>query len=129
MATTIRARLFGAVLAVALIALPGLLAAQTVRLRKESVKGGIDKSPINATIYKPEGAGPFPAIIVLHDCGGVNSKDQAWAKRLTTWGYVAVIVDSFGTRGTLSRSDSMSICPSLTNCSAQLSTKLQICTG
>jgi len=96
-------RLSGLVLAGALILAPSLLAAQTVRLQTETTSGAIDKALINATIYKPDGAGPFPAVIVLHDCGGVNSKDQAWAKRLTSWGYVAVIVDSFTTRGTLNR--------------------------
>ncbi|MCA0305507.1 MAG: dienelactone hydrolase family protein [Proteobacteria bacterium] len=74
-----------------------------MRLQTETTSGAIDKAPINATIYRPDGAGPFPAVIILHDCGGVNSKDQAWAKRLTTWGYVAVIVDSFSTRGTVNR--------------------------
>jgi dienelactone hydrolase len=52
------------------------------------------------TLYRPNGSGPFPAVIVQHGCGGVNNEqDRAWAKRLTEWGYVALIVDSFTNRG------------------------------
>jgi dienelactone hydrolase len=66
------------------------------------------KSPFGAPLkrgsigilYRPKGAGPFPAVIVQHGCGGVNNEqDRTWAKRLTEWGFVAMIVDSFTNRG------------------------------
>jgi len=50
-------------------------------------------------LYKPDGPGPFPAVVVLHGCNGVSPHMQAWAQRLNRWGYAAVVVDSFGPRG------------------------------
>jgi dienelactone hydrolase len=50
-------------------------------------------------IVKPEGVGPFPAVVLLHGCNGVIANYQTWARRLASWGYVALIVDSFGPRG------------------------------
>lgn len=54
---------------------------------------------IRSEIYRPQSEGPFPAVIVLHGCGGVDNHHHAWAKTLTSWGYVAAVVDSFGSRG------------------------------
>lgn len=48
----------------------------------------------------PAGAGPFPAVVLMHGCGGEADKlDQNWGARLQGWGYVALTVDSFGPRG------------------------------
>ncbi len=55
--------------------------------------------PIPAVLEVPDGNGPFPAIIVLHGCGGRGSGQQVWAQRLNGWGYVALIPDSFAPRG------------------------------
>lgn len=49
-------------------------------------------------IARPEGSGPFPAVVVLHGCGGFHQDMLAWADRLRRWGYVALAVDSFGPR-------------------------------
>jgi dienelactone hydrolase len=51
-----------------------------------------------AELWRPAGPGPFPAMLVLHGCGGVGDGERQWAMRLVGWGYVAVIVDSFGPR-------------------------------
>jgi len=58
-------------------------------------------------ILVPQGAGPFPAIVLLHGCSGLwNRKGtdptqqyQAWAEHFRDQGYVALLVDSFGPRG------------------------------
>jgi len=50
-------------------------------------------------LYRPPGEGPFPAVVVLHGCGGVGGHHHGWARRLVEWGYVALVVDSFGPRG------------------------------
>jgi dienelactone hydrolase len=56
-------------------------------------------------VQKPDGPGPFPAVIVLHGCAGLGSlfnPDRAhnlWPDLLTSWGYAVLIVDSFTTRG------------------------------
>lgn len=73
--------------------------AQQVKFPTAVLPGITAPATITATIAKPEGSGPFPAVIVLHDCGGISGKDRDWAKRLTSWGYVAILPDSFGSRG------------------------------
>lgn len=53
---------------------------------------------LKGKLYKPEGDGPFPAVILLHRCAGIESYDYSWALRIRSWGYVSFIVDSFGPR-------------------------------
>jgi dienelactone hydrolase len=52
---------------------------------------------------KPEGTGPFPAIVMMHDCSGLGPRSSGapgrWAKELVAQGYVIVMPDSFSTRG------------------------------
>lgn len=50
-------------------------------------------------LARPEGSGPFSAVVVLHGCGGFHQDMLAWADRLRRWGYVALALDSFGPRG------------------------------
>jgi len=57
-------------------------------------------TPIIGYLSKPEGAGPFPVVVHLHGCSGLTERmRQATAARMTSWGYVSLIVDSFTTRG------------------------------
>jgi dienelactone hydrolase len=55
--------------------------------------------PIPATFKLPPGNGPFPAVIVLHGCGGRGPSQLSWADRLNGWGYAALIPDSMTPRG------------------------------
>lgn len=48
-------------------------------------------------------AGPYPAVVVLHGCGGVSSHSAKIADELGSWGYVTLAVDSLGSRGVASR--------------------------
>jgi dienelactone hydrolase len=51
-------------------------------------------------LSKPSGDGPFPAVVYLHGCLGLeNFRREAAASQFTAWGYVALVVDSFATRG------------------------------
>ena len=54
---------------------------------------------ISATLVRPAGAGPFPAVVQLHGCGGLEAQSYRWARWLAEHGYVALVVDSFGPRG------------------------------
>jgi dienelactone hydrolase len=54
---------------------------------------------LTGKLTKPQGDGPFPAVVLLHGCGGIVKNNDDWAERLTSWGYVALQVDSFGPRG------------------------------
>lgn len=55
-------------------------------------------------LYKPDGAGPFPALVLLHQCGGLgqdrwqNLSMLDWAKEAVARGYVALLIDSLGPR-------------------------------
>ncbi|MGV7223667.1 MAG: dienelactone hydrolase family protein [Nitrospinales bacterium] len=53
---------------------------------------------LNGKLTKPEGEGPFHAVVMLHRCKGIEAFDYEWASRLNSWGYVAFIVDSLGPR-------------------------------
>ena len=48
---------------------------------------------------RPEGPGPFPAVVLLHGCHGVSRSTHDWAGWLRDRGYVALIVDSWAPRG------------------------------
>jgi dienelactone hydrolase len=51
-------------------------------------------------LAKPEGDGPFPAVVALHGCSGLpEAVAQSVAERYVSWGYVILLVDSFTTRG------------------------------
>jgi dienelactone hydrolase len=61
---------------------------------------------IPGLLRKPEGIGPFPAVVVLHGCGGLYqrsgrtiARDEAWSALLVSLGYVVLQVDSFTPRG------------------------------
>src|SRR5215472_18279620 len=50
---------------------------------------------LHATLYRPEGPGPFPAVVALHDCGGLTRRPNTeaqlyseWAKNLVDHGFV-----------------------------------------
>ena len=61
---------------------------------------------IKAVLYRPEGAGPFPAVVGLHGCGGLNNRNgtlgtryQEWGRHLTGAGFAVLYPDSYGSRG------------------------------
>jgi dienelactone hydrolase len=56
--------------------------------------------PLQGLLRQPGGAGPSPAVVLLHACNGNwRGLDERWGKRIASWGYVTLTVDSFGTRG------------------------------
>ena len=61
---------------------------------------------LSALMFRPLGRGPFPALVLMHGCGGmftrqdyVTASYRHWAELLALEGYVVVLVDSFGARG------------------------------
>ena len=65
------------------------------------VSGGLIRGArIQGYLAKPDGAGPFPAVVGLHGCGGMHdTTKQKLADDLVSWGYVVLLVDSYATRG------------------------------
>ena len=51
------------------------------------------------SIVLPNGTPPYPAVVVLHGCNGVSQNTFVWARRLASWGYAALIINSFNPRG------------------------------
>src|SRR6266581_1807331 len=64
--------------------------------------GGFSEQ-IPVTLSKPDGPGPFPAVVIVHDCSGLGPRSSGapdrWARELLGRGYVVLIPDSFTTRG------------------------------
>src|SRR5690348_12017116 len=57
---------------------------------------------LSALQFRPQGQGPFPAIVLLHGCSGMYTRSgnvtnsyRHWAELLSEDGYVALLVDSF----------------------------------
>ncbi len=80
-------------------------AGELVRFSSDPREG---RSPavLEGVLRRPVGAGPFPAIAMLHGCSGlrtrtgaVQAKPRFWAEHLHGLGYVTLLVDSFTTRG------------------------------
>ncbi|WP_249128945.1 MULTISPECIES: dienelactone hydrolase family protein [Bradyrhizobium] len=49
-------------------------------------------------LLKPTGPGPFPAIVLMHQCSGLHGPVAAWARAAISHGYVVLLVDSLGPR-------------------------------
>jgi dienelactone hydrolase len=58
---------------------------------------------IPITVSKPDGPGPFPAVVIMHDCSGLGPRSSGapgrWATELVRRGYAVLMPDSFGSRG------------------------------
>ena len=61
---------------------------------------------LKGMIYRPEGNGPFPAIIALPGCegladpkGGIARRYADWGERLSAGGFLVLFPDSFAARG------------------------------
>jgi dienelactone hydrolase len=99
-------------LSTASLVLTTVLAVVTPLLASESVTFPSALHQVGAAVhlsgylYRPDGPGPFPAVVMLHGCSGlltprgkIRSNARFWAEHLRDHGYVALLVDSFTTRG------------------------------
>jgi dienelactone hydrolase len=66
-------------------------------------RGGVT---LQALMMKPEGQGPFPAIVALHGCAGlgnskgvINPRHADWGARLRGTGFIVIFPESFKSRG------------------------------
>jgi dienelactone hydrolase len=89
-----------------LYALAGIAAWTTMSAAAEQVQIPDGSLTLRATLYRPEGAGPFPAVVALHDCGGLSHRPATtsqlyaeWAKILVSDGFAVLFPDSFASRG------------------------------
>ena len=55
---------------------------------------------VSNKVFKPQGDGPFPAVVLIHTSGGLkNGHVKRDAQKLVEKGYVALVLDSMGPRG------------------------------
>jgi dienelactone hydrolase len=85
------------------LALGSANAAEQVEIPSGEVK-------LRATLFRPAGAGPFPAVVALHNCDGladgeapIDDRYQEWGEHLAAAGFAVVFPDSFGSRGLASQ--------------------------
>jgi len=79
------------------VSLWGYAAFSSERITFKSADSAVS-APIPATVFRPKGTGPFPAVVLLHVCSGIRANDSKWAEWLTALGYVAILPDSLSPR-------------------------------
>lgn len=72
------------------------LAQQKVRV---PVEQGGRTVQLAAQLFRPAGTAAVPAVAIFHGCGGPGQNTARMAGLLMSWGYVALVVDSFSARG------------------------------
>lgn len=95
----------GIVLGMALAAVIGR--APAIAAEPEHVDIADGELTLHASLYRPDGTGPFPAVVALHDCSGLVHHRPItetrhyieWARLLVTDGFVVLFPDLFGSRG------------------------------
>lgn len=104
-ATSFRAAVVLALCCVASAATTDAAAASLERVEFDSAGQKLLSGPAIASeslqgyLARPDGAGPFPAVVALHGCAGMHdTTKQRLADDLVAWGYVVLLVDSFATR-------------------------------
>src|SRR5215470_16677542 len=71
-----------------------LAAASSAATGKEvSYKSGDET--VNAVLYTPQGQGPFPGIVVIHEWWGLNDWVKEQAGKLADQGYSALAIDLY----------------------------------
>ena len=61
--------------------------------RAVSYKSGDET--VNGILYTPQGKGPFPALVVIHEWWGLNDWVKEEASKLADQGYVALAIDLY----------------------------------
>src|SRR5262245_20738368 len=52
----------------------------------EDVEIPSGETTLKAVLFRPEGAGPFPAVVGLHGCGGLINRAGKLGERYRDWG-------------------------------------------
>jgi dienelactone hydrolase len=79
---------------------PSLSAEELVKFASAAASRQSEAKPdIQGYLTKPKGSGPFPAVVLLHSCLGLPANRRSIASTIAGWGYVALFVDDFATRG------------------------------
>src|SRR5579862_9553392 len=92
-------------LLIAALAMAGLAAGTPARAT-EPIEITQGETKLHATLFRPSGSGPFPAVVAMHDCDGLAARSSLiapwyrdWGERLAASGFAVVFPDSFTSRG------------------------------
>lgn len=97
----------GAAFSLAIAALfVGLAAAAPAAAQEPVTFEARDGAELSGHLFRPEGPGRHPAVVMMHGCGGIldgkgriRARDLEWAERFRAAGFVVLIADSFTRRG------------------------------
>ena len=78
-----------------LLGLICLLAVTSIAVDSYPVSYKSGDETVNAILYTPQGKGPFPAIVVIHEWWGLNDWVKEEASKLADQGYVALAIDLY----------------------------------
>jgi dienelactone hydrolase len=86
------------------LALTAVLGATLLAAGCAVARAPFPSEPKTGTVFhsfrQPTGSAPFPAVVLLHTCGGMRTGHTTrWADVLVRQGYAALVVDSFTPRG------------------------------
>ncbi|MDZ7748725.1 MAG: dienelactone hydrolase family protein [Halofilum sp. (in: g-proteobacteria)] len=80
----------------------GLVALLAAGCSTTTVRSSFDGTGLGASVTVPEGEGPFPAVVLMHGCGGLYGAAgpslRTHARYLADHGYASLVLDSFGPR-------------------------------
>jgi dienelactone hydrolase len=112
MVDAVMSRALLVLLGVLLTATPVLPHATDTSSVEVSFPSIIESSPrLTGRLYRPDGPGPFPSLVMLHGCAGISTRQNWWAETLRSWGYLTLAVDSFGPRGESIVCDTLKVDP------------------
>ncbi len=78
-----------------LLSLICLFAITAVAAESRDVSYKSGDETVNAVMYTPQGKGPFPALVVIHECWGLNDWVKEQASKLADQGYVTLAIDLY----------------------------------
>lgn len=91
-------RIFSALISLPIAIVPAMAA--------EKIEFGVGEYRLQAELYRPSGAGPFPTIVAMHGCGGlmdstgkIRPQYADWGERLAAQGLAVMFPDSYASRG------------------------------
>lgn len=64
-----------------------------------TVPGGVSAPELKAYLTRPQGQGPWPAVVVLHEAFGLTKDIRRQADRLAANGYLALAIDLYSAGG------------------------------
>jgi dienelactone hydrolase len=85
------------------------VAQQKVQFPALDGKDGAAPTRLDGYLFRPDGPGPYPAIVFMHGCGGLFSRatnaivshETAWRQQLVDKGFAVLMVDGFTPRDTV----------------------------